>query len=447
VQREELTGREIAGGETAASLRDEVTELLRRLVRLDTVNPPGNETRAADLLRDYLEPRGVECRLLARVPERANLIARIPGREPGAPRLLLLSHTDTVLADPSEWSVDPWSGALQDDHVWGRGALDMKGQVAASAVAMAALVQAGFEPQGDVIFAATADEEVGEEFGLSWLCNEHPESVRAAWCINEGGGDRIEVGGRVLYLCATSEKASSPFRIRVHGKSGHASMPAIGENALVKAAPLLERLASLALPLRLLPETSAFLTTVLGETLPPDEALQRLRAVSPSAAAMVEPMLRTTISPTQITASEKRNVIPGVCDIDCDCRILPGETQQDIEEIIRTGLGAADYELEWLQPPEGGTRSVVETPLWQAIESFVAEDDPGAAPVPILLPGFTDSTYLRTRFGTVAYGFFPMRTMDPELAATLVHSADERAAVADLELGTRFLIHVARELA
>ena len=431
----------------AVSLRDEVTELLRGLVRLDTVNPPGNETRAAELLRDFLEPRGVECRLLARVPERANLVARIPGRDPDAPRLLLLSHTDTVLADPGEWSMDPWSGELQDDHVWGRGALDMKGQVAGAAVALATLADEGFEPEGDVIFAATADEEVGDDYGLSWLCKEHPEAVRAAWCINEGGGDRIEVGGRVLYLCATSEKASSPFRIRVHGKSGHASMPGIGENALVKAAPLLERLAGLALPLRLLPETSAFLGTVLGETLPPEEALARLRAVSPSAAAMVEPMLRTTISPTQIAASGKRNVIPGLCEIDCDCRILPGETQQEIEALIRAELGRDGYELEWLEQPEGGTRSAVETPLWQAIESFVAEDDPGAAVVPILLPGFTDSTYLRTCFGTVAYGFFPMRAMDPELAATLVHSADERAAVADLELGTRFLIHVVREMA
>ena len=203
----------------AVSLRDEVTGLLRELVRLDTVNPPGNETRAAELLRDFLEPRGIECRLLARVPERANLVARIPGRDPDAPRLLLLSHTDTVLANPEEWSVDPWCGALQDDHVWGRGALDMKGQVAGSAVALATLAGEGFEPEGDVIFAATADEEVGDDYGLSWLCKEHPEAVRAAWCINEGGGDRIEVGGRVLYLCATSEKASSPFRIRVHGKS------------------------------------------------------------------------------------------------------------------------------------------------------------------------------------------------------------------------------------
>jgi acetylornithine deacetylase/succinyl-diaminopimelate desuccinylase-like protein len=322
----------------------------------------------------------------------------------------------------------------------------MKGQVAANAVAVGALAREGFEPEGDLIFAATADEEVGEDFGLSWLCREQPEAVRAAWCINEGGGDRIEVGDRVLYLCATSEKASSPFRVRVRGKSGHASMPGLGDNALVKASRLIERLSRLEPPLKLLPETAAFLTTVLGEAEGAGPALERLRAASPAAAAMVEPMLRTTISPTQIAASGKRNVIPGLCEVDCDCRILPGETQADVEALIHEALGRDGYELLWLEAPEGGSRSAFETPLWEAIEAFIAVDDPGARVVPILLPGFTDSHYLRRRFGTIAYGFFPMRAMNAELAATLVHSADERAAVEDLELGVRFLIHVAREM-
>jgi acetylornithine deacetylase/succinyl-diaminopimelate desuccinylase-like protein len=427
-------------------IRDEVAGLLSELIRLDTVNPPGNETVAAELLRSYLEPLGVECALLARVPERANLVARIPGRDQAAPRLLLLSHTDTVLADPSEWSVDPWSGEVRDGYVWGRGALDMKGQVAATAVAIAELAREGFEPEGDVIFAATADEEVGAHFGLSWLCEEHPESVRSTWCVNEGGGDRIEVAGRVLYLCATSEKASSPFRLRVEGKSGHASMPSLGDNALVKAAPLLERLARVETPLRFLPETRAFLAAVIGPVEDPGPALARLREVSPSAAAMVEPMLRTTVTPTQIAASGKRNVIPGACEIGCDCRILPGETQDEIEEIVRASLGPGGYELEWLGAPEGGSRSAFESPLWEAIERFIAGEDPAATVVPVLLPGFTDSHFLRRAFGTIAYGVFPMRTMDADLAARLVHSADERAAVDDLELGTRFLLHVVREL-
>src|SRR6266568_3644826 len=181
----------------ATTLRQEVTELLQELIRIDTTNPPGNETRAAELLRDYLEDSGVSCELYARIPERANLVARIPGRGDG-PRLLFLSHTDVVLADASEWAADPFGGELRNGEVWGRGALDMKGQVAASAVAIASLAREGFEPGGDLIFAATADEEVGDDpdFGLSWLCREHPEAVRAEFAINEGAGDRVEVRGR-----------------------------------------------------------------------------------------------------------------------------------------------------------------------------------------------------------------------------------------------------------
>src|SRR5207249_3703152 len=174
---------------TAESLQSEVVELLQALIRLDTVNPPGNETQAAELLRDYLAESGVQCELYARVPERANLVARIPGRGSG-PSLLLLSHTDTVLADAAEWTVDPWSGELRDGHVWGRGALDMKGQVAASAVAIASLAREGFQPGADLIFAATADEELGEglDYGLPWLCREHPDAVRCDFAVNEGAG-------------------------------------------------------------------------------------------------------------------------------------------------------------------------------------------------------------------------------------------------------------------
>ena len=427
------------------SLRNEVTELLQELVRIDTVNPPGNETAAAERLQAFLEPNGVECRLFARAPERANLVARLPGRDPDAPRLLFLSHTDTVLADPAEWAVDPWSGELLEGHVWGRGALDMKGQVAASAVAIAALAREGFEPAGDVVFVAAADEEVGAGFGLSWLASEHPEAVRATWCVNEGGGDRVVIDERPLYLCSTAEKATSPFVVRVRGTSGHASTPGIADNALLAAAPVLERLGRLETPLELGPEAKAFFEVLVGPVDDPAAALSALRARSPRAAAINEPMLRATVAPTQISASGQRNVIPALVEIVCDCRLLPGQMQDDLEPLVREALGDRGVELEWLERT-GGTRSSLHTPLWEAIESFVADEEDGAALVPILLPGFTDSHFLREAFGTIVYGFFPMRAMDAELAAALVHSADERAAVEDLELGTRFLIRLAREL-
>jgi acetylornithine deacetylase/succinyl-diaminopimelate desuccinylase-like protein len=426
------------------ALRDETVELLRELIRLDTVNPPGNETRAAELLRTYLEDNGVRCELFAKVPDRANLVARIPGGE--GPRLLLLSHTDTVLADSAEWQVDPWSGELHDDHVWGRGALDMKGQVAASAVAIASLAREGFEPSGDLIFAATADEEVGEDFGLQWLVRAHPEAVRCEYGLNEGGGDRLELGGRVLYLCSTAEKMSAPFVLTVYGRSGHASMPGIADNALVKAASLIERLAAYRPERTLGPETTALLEVLTGEKpAGVEEALERARAIHPLAADLVEPLLSLTLSPTMIAASQKRNVIPARCDVTVDCRLLPGQLPADAERLIREVLGEASYELQWIEA-WGGTRSTMESPLWEVVASFVERLEPGAVATPVMVAGFTDSHWLREAFGTVVYGFFPMRTMDPELASRLIHSADERAHVDDLALGARFLRDAAQAM-
>ena len=423
------------------ALRDEATALLRDLLRLDTVNPPGNETQAAELLCAYLEAAGVACELYARVPERANLVARLPGRGDG-PSLLLLSHTDTVVADPAEWTVDPWSGEVRDGCVWGRGALDMKGHVAAAAVAVATLAREGFEPAGDLVFAAAAEEEVGQDFGLSWLCREHPDAVRTDYCVNEGGGDWVHVDGRPVYLCSTAEKMSAPFRLRVHGRSGHASMPGIADNALVRAARLVDRLAAFSEPPRLTPETEAFFAT-LGDVPAPDALARSVGELPADVRAMVDPMLGTAVSPTMIVASQRVNVIPGLCEVVCDCRLLPGDTLADVEPALRALLGADGYDLEWVEAV-GGTRSPLATPLWDAIASFVAEEEPEARVAPVVSPGFTDSHFLREAFGTVAYGFFPLRTMDPELAARLVHSADERIAVEDLELGTRFLLHVAR---
>jgi len=430
---------------TGSRLRDEATELLRELIRLDTVNPPGGETKAAELLLAYLEDAGVVCELYAQVPERANLVARLPGRGDGK-RLLLLGHTDTVLADPGEWSVDPWAGEVRDGCVWGRGALDMKGHVAANAVAIATLAREGFRPVGDLVMAATADEEVGtSDFGLSWLCREHPEAVRAEYCVNEGGGDRAVVNGRAVYLCAVAEKASSPFLLRVHGRSGHASMPGIADNALVRAARLVARLGELEPERRLLPETEAFFAALTGETPRLDELDRLVGELDASFAGMVEPMLSMTVSPTMIEASRKRNVVPAVCDVTCDCRLLPGQTQAEAEATIRAWLGEDGYELGWIEGV-GGSRSSPHTPLWSVIEEWVAREEPGAAVVPVVLPGFTDSHHLRQTFGTITYGFFPMRAMTAELAARLVHSADERIPVDDLELGTRFLIDLARRI-
>jgi acetylornithine deacetylase/succinyl-diaminopimelate desuccinylase-like protein len=423
------------------SLREEVTALLQELLRLDTVNPPGNETRAAEVLQRYLTQNGVTSRIIAKTPDRANLVARLPGAE--GPSLLLMAHTDTVLADPEEWTRDPWSGDLVDGEVWGRGALDMKGHVAAAAVAVASLAREGLRPPGDVFLALTADEEVGVDFGMSWLAREHGDTVRADLALNEGGGERCALGDNVFYLCSVAEKATAPFRLRLRGRSGHASDPHTADNALLKAGPVLEALERLEPPRSLVPEVSAFLQTVLGESPPVEVALDRARALHPLAAELVAPLLSATLSPTMIEASRKRNVIPGSCVIEVDCRLLPGQRPEEIESLLRAGV-PGDWEIEWIVAEQvGGSRSPLDTALWRTLQAWVDHVEPGARLAPIVLAGFTDSHYVRSAFHTTAYGFFPLREMDPDVAARLVHSADERIAVDDLELGVDLFRHVA----
>jgi acetylornithine deacetylase/succinyl-diaminopimelate desuccinylase-like protein len=425
------------------TLREEVTALLQALIRAETVNPPGNEIHAAEVLRDYFARNGIEIELYAREPERPNVVARLRGGD--GPSLALLSHTDTVLADPREWERDPWSGDVVDDEIWGRGALDMKGQVAASAVALASLAREGFSPAGELVFLSVADEEVGAGWGLRWLVEEHPDAARCDFAINEGGGDRFVLGDTAFYACATAEKMSAPFVLRVRGRSGHGSMPGIADNALVKAARYIETLADYEPEPTLLPETRQLLEAVLGEVPPLDEVLLRTQAVHPLLPALVQPLLALTLSPTMVDASHKRNVIPGLCEVTVDCRLLPGQTPADAEGIVRAALGEGDYEIEFLEAT-GGTRSDLDTRLWDTLAEFTATIEPGAQLVPFACPGFTDSHFLREAYGTTAYGFFPLREMDSELAARLIHSADERIAIDDLELGTTMLRSAALSL-
>jgi acetylornithine deacetylase/succinyl-diaminopimelate desuccinylase-like protein len=424
--------------------RDEVVDLLQRLIRIDTTNPPGNETAAAELLREYLEANGVACELYAKEAARANLVARLGDGD--GPTLALLSHTDVVFADRAEWERDPFGGELVAGEVWGRGALDMKGQVAASAVALASLARDGWQPSGELVFVAAADEEFGVGVGLQWLVEAHPDAVRADYALNEGAGDRIEIGGRAFYFCSTAEKMSAPFLIRVYGRSGHASMPGIADNALLKAAQLVQRIGTYRPELRIGPEVAALLEVVAGRV--PDsaeEALELARSLDPMLGELVQPLLGPTFAPTMISASEKRNVVPALCEVTVDSRLLPGDTPAEQHALVRSVLGAGDYELVSIEA-QGGTSSPIGGLLWDAVASFVEAEEPGAAVVPVCVPGFTDSHWLRDAFGTVSYGFFPARAMDPAAAALLIHSANERIPVDDLELGVRCFRHAAQAL-
>jgi acetylornithine deacetylase/succinyl-diaminopimelate desuccinylase-like protein len=428
-------------------LLSQATEVLQWLIRFNTVNPPGNERPAQEYLASHLRDAGFACELLGSSDARPNLVARLQGAAPG-PRLCLLSHVDTVLATPEEWDHDPWSGDLADGCVWGRGALDMKSQTAAEVVAATSLAAAGWRPaRGELLVVCTADEETGGSQGAEWLTATHPDKVRCDLLLNEGGGGLLEYQGRRLYFLGCAEKGIFRFRLITDGVAAHASMPRLGDNALLKMAPLLERMAARQPSFDLTDEPRALLAAV-GETADGDVvgALERVRGKDPLLAFMLEPMLGVTLAPTRIRASEKINVIPSVAEMQVDCRVPPGLDEQDALRRIREVLGEDGYRLEFTERTVGN-RSPLDTELAEHIRAWVAENDPAAECVPTVLPGFTDSRAFRDAFPEcVAYGFFPHRHMTLYEVAPLVHGANERIDVRDLEYATRFFSDIVQRV-
>jgi len=420
----------------------EAVELLQRLVRFDTVNPPGNERAAQEFLAAHLQSAGFECELLGRTPERPNLIARLRGGGDG-PTLCLLSHVDTVLADPAAWTHDPWSGDLADGFLWGRGALDMKDQTAAEVAAACALARSGWRPaRGDLLVVCVVDEETGGYEGAMWLTENHPDRVRCDYVINEGGGWRLEYEDRVLYGVGCAEKGVFRFVLMTDGVAGHASMPEMGDNALLKLAPLLTRLGARQ-PAPDLTEEPRLLLAALGEsTDDPLSALAHVRERAPELAVSLAAMLGVTFAPTRVFASEKINVIPASARIAVDCRVPPGLGEDDARRRITEVLGSEGYRLEFTEMVPGN-RSPFDSELVGHIKAWVAEQEPEAICVPSVLPGFTDSRTFRAAFPECeAYGFFPHRHMPITLHGPLVHGADERIDLRDLAYATRFFSDV-----
>jgi len=432
-----------------SDLQDTTVQLLQDLIRFNTVNPPGNERDAQEHLAGYLTGAGFDCELLGATPERPNLVARLRGEAEG-PTLCLLGHVDTVLANPEEWTHDPWSGDVADGYVWGRGALDMKSQVAAEVAAAASLARSGWRPaRGELLVVTVADEETGGTLGAQWLTETHPDKVRCDYLINEGGGGVIELDGARRYGVCCAEKGVFRFTITTDGVAGHASMPKMGVNALLKMAPLLERLGASQPSFVMTDEAAAFLRGFGEDPDDPVGAVQRLGARNFLLPIMLEPMLGVTFAPTRISASEKVNVIPSRAELKIDCRVPPGlgeeEVHRGIEEIL--GPPASDGFRVDFDERVVGNRSPLASPLRDAIDAWIAANDPGAETVPVALPGFTDSRHFRTAFpDCVAYGFFPQTHQTLFESAPLVHGADERIDVRDLGFAARFYADVTRAL-
>jgi acetylornithine deacetylase/succinyl-diaminopimelate desuccinylase-like protein len=427
----------------AEDLQHEAVQLLAELIRRDTVNPPGNERPAIEHLERYLRDAGFACEVLADDPARPNLVATLGDPDDG-PVLCLLGHVDTVLADPDAWSHDPWSGEIADGFVWGRGALDMKDQVAAEAVAGAALARGAWRPgRGALRLVFVSDEETGGEVGARWLCEKHPDAVRCDMLLNEGGGAVFEYGGTRRYGVCCAEKGIFRFTITAHGEAGHASMPTIGDNALLKLGPVLTALADPPDGYAVTEAPAALLEGLGLDPADPGGSLDAMRAADPALHTLAAPMFAVTLAPTMASASQKMNVIPSRAEIRVDCRVPPGlgedAARARIAEVLGlSGDGTEQLSIAFTERTQGNA-SPVRGQLMTFIEDWIARADPGASAIPLILPGFSDSRWFREAFPEcVAYGFFPQRHQTLLQAAPLMHNANERIAVRDMGFATGF---------
>jgi acetylornithine deacetylase/succinyl-diaminopimelate desuccinylase-like protein len=433
-----------------ADLQRATTELLQQLIRFDTVNPPGDERLLQEFLLGELTAVGFDCELLGAEPQRPNLIARLRGTSDG-PTLCLLGHVDTVLANAEEWTHDPWSGDVADGHLWGRGALDMKSQVAAEIAAAIALARSGWRPaRGELLICSVVDEETGGALGAQWITENHPDKVRCDFLINEGGGPFFEYAGARRYGVCCAEKGVFRFKLITDGVAGHASLPKMGDNALLKLGPLLERLGARQPSYAITDVPAAFLRGLGEDPDDPAGAVARLAAADRRLATMFEPMLGVTFTPTRAAASQKVNVIPSRAEVHVDCRVPPGlgedEVHHAIEEVLGSDGSGGGFRVEFTEQVVGNG-SPSDSPLRDAIDGWIAANDPGAVTVPVILPGFTDSRWFRNAFpDCVAYGFFPHQHQSLLDAAPLVHGADERIDVRDLGYAAQFYADVTRAL-
>lgn len=443
---------------------DEVLDLARALIRIDTSSPPGNETPAAELLRDVLAGTGAEVEIVARDRARANLVARIPGTG-GGPSLAFAGHTDVVPADPRDWTHPPFEAVVDDDgFLHGRGALDMKGEVAARTVAFARLARSGWRPRGDLWLLMVSDEEDGRaRTGMEWLVGARPD-IRCDYAVNEGGGACLLLpDGRRLHTVATGEKGTYPARVTARGEAGHASLPTIGRNAVPILGRLLTRLGD-GLPAPGVPAISRpFFAALLGEealadvgdpadlndTVDVTALIERAAALHPMLRHVVPALTGTTMAPTMLSAGLRLNVMPARAQVDVDCRVLPGESPENVAAELYARLGDdpdLPYDVEWIDRFTPGTSSPPDGPVVAAIRSWLGTADPGGVVLPALCTGFTDSTHLREAFGTAAYGYSPYLATPAHVVESTIHNRDERVHVDDLAHSVSFHEHLAHSL-
>ena len=415
--------------------------LLQKLIQFNTTNPPGNEYECVSFIDRLLAQAGIDTKVLARSPQRPNLIARLPGQGSAAP-LLLYGHVDVVTTENQQWRHPPFAGKEVDGFIWGRGALDMKGGVA---MMLAALLRAKAEqirPPGDVILAILSDEEAGGDYGAKFLVENHPEEFDGVrYAIGEFGGFSLPVGKRRFYPIQIAEKQVCWLKATFHGPGGHGSLPVRG-GAMAKLSRFLQRLDKRRLPVHITPParlmfsamasalggTSGLMLRQLLNPVLTDRALNLLS----ERGRLFDPLLHNTVSPTIVHASDKVNVIPSEVSVELDGRILPGFQPDDLIREIRQIVGDS-IEIEVMRYDPGPSEP--DMGLFDTLSGILKSADPDGIPVPLLLSGVTDGRFF-SRLGIQSYGFLPMPLPDGFNFTQTIHAADERIPTSALEFGT-----------
>jgi acetylornithine deacetylase/succinyl-diaminopimelate desuccinylase-like protein len=417
-------------------------EILQRLIRFNTTNPPGNEAACIGYIRGLLDEAGIESTLLAKDPNRPNLIARLPGVGK-APPLLLYGHVDVVTTDGQPWQRAPFEGELIDGFVWGRGALDMKGGVAMMLAAFLRASAEGLRPPGDVVLAIVSDEEAGGDFGAKFLVEEHPALFKdIKYALGEFGGFTLSIGGKRFYPIMISEKQICWMKATVRGAGGHGSLP-VRNGAMAQLGRLLKSLDEIDLPIHVTP-SARMMVEAMSSALPGPRGLILRQLANPALTDLslkvlgergrtFNPLFRNTVSPTILHGSGKINVIPGEVSVELDGRLLPGFKPDDMLNELRPIVGA-DVQLEVVRYDEGPAEP--DMSLFDKLAAILKEADPDGIPIPLLLSGVTDGRFF-SKLGIQTYGYLPMTLPEDFNFSQIIHGADERVPAAAIEFGAQ----------
>jgi acetylornithine deacetylase/succinyl-diaminopimelate desuccinylase-like protein len=435
-------------------VKQEITNLLSDLIRIDTTNPPGNETQAATYIAKYLGKEGFKTEVIESAPGRGSVITRLKGTGE-KPNLLLLSHLDVVAANPKEWSVDPFAGAVKDGYVYGRGTYDMKCMTAIEMLVMKYLRKNNVQLKGDLVLAATADEERGGEEGAGYLLRNHQEKVWCPYVINEGGGLAFPSKKGFVFPVQTAEKGILWLRINAKGTPGHGSMPNMADNAVMRMNKVVDVLGNYKAETMYVPTLRQFLaemgkndpeineifSRLLANPWRSEQILDELAKKDKALAEEIRPRTKMTIAPTMINGGVKENIIPSDCEAVFDCRILPGQDVNQTFNLIKDLLkdvGLEKLSFEFIQKHDG-SESTTKTPLYETITSVLREFEPNCGITPTLTTGGTDSRFFREA-GSVCYGYQPMIPDEPnDQLEKRMHGIDERITIENLVYGTSIL--------